>query len=79
MVNKKPRCTYCGKPVRNKYSFSYGVPGVVRVFGCDRLGCRIFRRRLYRLKKRALYILWSVGDAIREFADRKLTKYERRE
>ncbi len=41
-------CTHCKKPLGSKYSFSYGMPGIEQVFGCDRFLCkkkRIFHRK----------------------------------
>jgi len=52
------KCTYCGKELRNKSSFSYGFPGVEKVFACDRHCCAFYRKfllkwveRFKRLKK----------------------------
>jgi hypothetical protein len=38
-MSDQPNCTYCGNPVGAKYSFSYGFPGVPRVYKCDRAEC----------------------------------------
>jgi len=40
------RCSYCGRPLRSKYGLSYGVPGMPRVFKCDRWWCTPLRVRL---------------------------------
>ena len=45
-----PKCTYCGKELGSNYSFSYGLPGIERVYGCSRLVCRMTRRRGDRTK-----------------------------
>ncbi len=47
-MNNNKNCTYCHKPLGKKYSFSYGITGIPRVYGCSRLFCRImvkFRRK----------------------------------
>jgi len=66
MTNKKPICTYCGKPVRDKHTFSYGFPGMKRAFGCDRLCCRAWHRRTYRWKMRIRRWAWRVLDNWKE-------------
>jgi len=32
-------CTYCKLPLTENHSFSYGFPGVPRVYKCDRPSC----------------------------------------
>ena len=47
-MNEEPNCTYCGKSLGNSYTFSYGFPGIPRVYGCDRKWCKFmtkFRRK----------------------------------
>ena len=41
----RPKCSYCGKPCGSSYSFSYGVPGIPRIFSCYRRWCRFTRNR----------------------------------
>jgi len=43
MSEDKPICSYCHQPVGNKHTFSYGIPGIKRVFGCDRWWCKTWR------------------------------------
>jgi len=45
VLNKmeKEKCTYCHRTLTPKHSFSYGMPGIKRVFACDRLSCKILR------------------------------------
>lgn len=38
---KKFNCSYCGKPLRDRYSFSLGIPGILQTFKCDRRWCTI--------------------------------------
>lgn len=45
----KNKCSYCGKILTNKHTFSYGIPGIKRVFGCSRWWCRWLRQR-YRVE-----------------------------
>jgi hypothetical protein len=33
------QCSYCQKPLTTNHSFSYGFPGVPRVYKCDRTEC----------------------------------------
>ena len=33
------QCSYCKRPLTDNHSFSYGVPGVPRVYKCDRADC----------------------------------------
>ena len=33
------RCSYCQKPLTTNHRFSYGFPGVSRVYKCDRAEC----------------------------------------
>lgn len=44
-------CTYCGKPLGKKYGFSYGVPGIPRVYACDRFLCKLKRKVISKFKK----------------------------
>ena len=37
-------CSYCEKPIGKKYTFSYGFPGIPRVYGCDRWLCKMKRK-----------------------------------
>lgn len=32
-------CTYCGKSLGSKYSFSYGIPNIPRTYKCNREDC----------------------------------------
>lgn len=40
----KPKCSYCGRGLTAKYNFSYGVPGLPRIYGCKRWWCKLLRR-----------------------------------
>ena len=64
-MSEVEKCTYCGKPIRDKYGFSYGIHGIPRVYKCDRRICtltvRIKRKANPPLRKflRAMYALVS--------------------
>ncbi len=67
----KPLCTYCGKPVRNKYGFSYGFPSVPRTFRCDRFWCNLYTYRMYNLRITLLGWIWRIGKAMCGYAEKK--------
>ena len=39
-------CSYCGKALTLKHTFSYGIPGVKQVFRCSRPECLSSRKSL---------------------------------
>ena len=41
---KKEKCSYCHKELGNKYTFTYGMPGVTQLLGCDRNICKFMRK-----------------------------------
>jgi len=43
-------CSYCGKELGRKYTFSYGIPGIPRTYGCVRQYCKIKRRVVRKVK-----------------------------
>ncbi len=43
----KENCSYCGKILTDRHTFSYGIPGVKQVFMCSRWWCRLLKRRGY--------------------------------
>lgn len=44
-------CTYCKKPLGSSYTFSCGIPGIPRVYGCSRRLCKLARK--LRIRDRA--------------------------
>ncbi len=59
-------CSYCRKPLTPSHTFSYGVPGVPRVFGCNRWWCRHVTRKIAKSRRiRAVFTyLRAVVDAL---------------
>ena len=49
-MSESLKCTYCKKSLGNEYTFSYGVLGIPRVFGCSRWVCKTFKRFKIRSK-----------------------------
>jgi len=45
------KCSYCSKSLTDKYYFSYGVPGLPRIYGCDRVICKVKRNAVRKVKK----------------------------
>lgn len=39
-------CSYCCKPLTPIHTFSYGISGAPRVFGCNRWWCRHVTRKI---------------------------------
>ena len=61
------KCTYCGKELGSKYTFSYGIPGVTRIYGCNRWVCKLN----CKLQSKIKVVLWPVIDNLYKWA----TKY----
>lgn len=57
-------CSYCGKPLRAKYKFSYGIPGIPQVFACDRKLCHAQRVVVRKVKDLLMPIIRKLSKWI---------------
>lgn len=67
-MTEELKCTHCKKKLGSRYTFSYGVPGVVRKYGCDRFVCKKKRAVLKKVKNK----VWFVADKMKKTSEKLL-------